>query len=101
MSRGFVKIMSCRQPTQRSGGFASLAARIEHSVLLNGVFGHQIWEAAHGVPVSPNTPAKPHNLYDFPHLTIKGRTMERFLLLWDDMDDWLSAAMHLIGRRMA
>jgi len=27
--------------------------------------------------------------------------MERFLLLWDDMDDWLSAALHLIGRRMA
>jgi len=27
--------------------------------------------------------------------------MERFLLLWDDMDDYLSAALHLIGRRMA
>jgi len=23
--------------------------------------------------------------------------MERFLLLWDDLDDWLSAARHLIG----
>jgi len=27
--------------------------------------------------------------------------MERFLLLWDDMDDYLSAVLHLIGRRMA
>jgi len=27
--------------------------------------------------------------------------MERFLLLWDDMDDWLSAVLHLFGRRMA
>jgi hypothetical protein len=27
--------------------------------------------------------------------------MERFLLLWDDMDDWLSAALHLFGRWMA
>jgi len=27
--------------------------------------------------------------------------MERFLLLWDDMDDFLSAALHLCGRRMA
>ena len=24
--------------------------------------------------------------------------MEGFLLLWDDMDDWLSAARHLMGR---
>jgi hypothetical protein len=23
--------------------------------------------------------------------------MERFLLLWDDMDDWVSAAWHLMG----
>jgi len=27
--------------------------------------------------------------------------MERFLLLWDDMDDWLSAAWHLMGRHLA
>jgi len=27
--------------------------------------------------------------------------MERFLLLWDDLDDWLSAALHKFGRRMA
>jgi hypothetical protein len=27
--------------------------------------------------------------------------MERFLLLWDDMDDLLSAALHLFGLEMA
>jgi hypothetical protein len=62
---------------------------------------HQIWEDAHWVPVSQDTPAKQHNPYDLPQQTNEGRTMERFLLLWDDMDDWLAAALHLIGRRMA
>jgi hypothetical protein len=27
--------------------------------------------------------------------------LERFLLLWDEMDDWLHAARHLLGRSMA
>jgi hypothetical protein len=27
--------------------------------------------------------------------------LERFLLLWDEMDDWLNAARHLLGRSMA
>ena len=93
--------MSGHQPTQRAPGFASLAARTVYLVLLNRDFAHQIWENAHGVPVSQDTPAGRHNPYDLAQLAIKGRTMERFLLLWDDMDDWLSAAMHLIGRRMA
>jgi hypothetical protein len=32
---------------------------------------------------------------------MNGCAMERFLLLWDDMDDWVSAALHLFGREMA
>jgi len=27
--------------------------------------------------------------------------MEVFLQLWDEMDDWLNAARHLLGRSMA
>jgi hypothetical protein len=27
--------------------------------------------------------------------------LEVFLLLWDEMDDWLNAARHLLGRSMA
>jgi len=66
---------------------------LEDSVLLNWDLVHQIWEDAHGVLVSQDTPATQHKPYAL--------CMERFLLLWDDMDDWLSAAWHLIGRRMA
>jgi hypothetical protein len=28
-------------------------------------------------------------------------TLEVFLLIWDEMDDWLNAARHLLGRSMA
>jgi hypothetical protein len=27
--------------------------------------------------------------------------LEVFLLFWDEMDDWLNAARHLLGRSMA
>jgi hypothetical protein len=79
---------------------ASVAARTEHSVLLNRDFACQICENAHGVPVSQDTASSVHNPYDF-RSRLDRCTMERLLLLWDDMDDWLSAALHLIGRRMA
>jgi hypothetical protein len=30
-----------------------------------------------------------------------GAAVEVFLQLWDEMDDWLNAARHLLGRSMA
>jgi len=30
-----------------------------------------------------------------------GRTLEVLLLLWDEMDDWLSACRHLLRRELA
>jgi hypothetical protein len=81
-------------------GVASDAVRTEYSVLLNHQFPSRIWERAHGVDVSRDTPYGGPDLYDAWQFSDRC-LMERFLLLWDDMDDWLSAALHLFGRRMA
>jgi hypothetical protein len=34
-------------------------------------------------------------------LTALTTTLEVFLLLWDEMDDWLGACRHLLRRRLA
>jgi hypothetical protein len=52
--------------------------------------------------VRRNTAAKPGTAYHDHHSLQRGyRTkLEVFLQLWDEMDDWLNAARHLLARSM-
>jgi hypothetical protein len=51
----------------------------------------------HAIAVRRNTPAGRREAYDHPQL-IRNPKLEVLLLLWDEMDDWLGAARHMLRR---
>jgi len=52
----------------------------------------------HGMTVTPNTAIGGFSSYDPPHAWVCGRqvAMERFLLLWDELDDIVGTSRYYV-----